>query len=81
MNDLEKKKEVWKGIKMTDRVTKEDLDPRVFNGSEVEAARITALGLLAIAQAIDGFTKQVKRVIDTEMPPEQPELTIVPDDE
>lgn len=71
-----------------ERITKEDiLTTQYRNLSETQetlAARITALGLLAIAQAIDGITKQIKRVIDTEMPPEQseqPELVVVPDGE
>lgn len=67
---------------MIDRITKEDFNPNIrYRGAETAAARITALGMLAIAQSIDGLTHQFKRVIDTEMPPEQPELTIVPDDE
>ena len=66
---------------MTDRITKEDLRPQAYRNAETEAARITALGLLAISQAIDGLTKQIKRVIDKEMPPERPELVVVPEDE
>ena len=70
---------------MTERVTKEDiLTIEHRNMAETPtslAARINALGMLSIAQAIDGLTHQLKRVIDTEIAPEQPELVVVPDDE
>jgi|SaaInlV_165m_DNA_2_1040747.scaffolds.fasta_scaffold196494_1 hypothetical protein len=51
---------------MTDeRVTKRDIEKlRSYNGSETESAKIQALGYLAVAQAIDGLTAQVKRIID-----------------
>ena len=68
MKNLEKKQEAWKGIEMTERVTKEDI--LTFKHCNSLDARINALGMLAIAQAIDGLTHQLKRVIDTEMPPE-----------
>jgi hypothetical protein len=56
---------------MTERVSKEDLKTDLrFRGEITEAARIRALGDLAIAQAIDGLTTQVKRMIDDEMGPE-----------
>ncbi len=56
---------------MTERVTKNDFNSVArFNGENTEAAKITALGLLAVAQAIDGLTHQLKRVVDTELPPE-----------
>ena len=58
---------------MTDeKVTQRDITGRhTYSGNETEAAKIIALGNLAIAQSIDGLTKQLKRVIDTEFDPEE----------
>lgn len=57
---------------MTDerRITRKDIEGSMATNAETQAAKILALGHLAVAQSIDGLTAQLKRVIDTEFDPE-----------
>lgn len=68
MNDLNNKTQ--KRIDMTDKVTKEDIlthrHPQLGEAHQTQAARIKSLGMLAIAQSIDGLVHQLKRMIDDE---------------
>ena len=54
---------------MTEKVTKSDLRPAYNNMAE--AARVQALGMLAIAQSIDGLTRQIERLTDNEIKKEK----------